>query len=57
MKFQVKGGESELLGIDLKNVSLKRKITNDDSTVSVICCLQKILVSEKSYLPFSNFCS
>ena len=35
MKFQVKGGESELLGIDLKNVSLKRKITNDDSTVSV----------------------
>ena len=35
MKFQVKGGESELLGIDLKNVSLKRKIQNDDSTVSV----------------------
>jgi len=35
MKFQVKGGESELLGIDLKKVSLKRKIQNDDSTTKV----------------------
>ena len=36
MKFQVSGGvESELLGIDLKKVSLKRKIQNDDSTTQV----------------------
>ena len=35
MKFRVKGGESELLGIDLKKVSLKRKIQNDDSTTQV----------------------
>ena len=32
MKFQVKTDETELIGIDLKSVSLKRQIKNDAQT-------------------------
>jgi hypothetical protein len=35
LKFEVKASETDLLGIDLKSVSLKRKINNDESSTKV----------------------
>ena len=35
MTFKVESRENEYIGIDLKKVSLKRKIKNDDSTTEV----------------------
>lgn len=35
LKFEVKQDQNELLGIDLKSVSLKRKINNDDVSTGV----------------------
>ena len=35
MTFKVESRENEFIGIDLKKVSLKRKIKNDDSTTEV----------------------
>ena len=35
MTFKVESRENDYIGIDLKKVSLKRKIKNDDSTTEV----------------------
>ena len=46
LKFQVKTDETELIGIDLKSVSLKRQIKNDAQTevISLIIASSRQLV-------------
>jgi len=53
MRFEVKQNENEYIGIDLKSVSLKRKITNEESSVvslpEIVFFANKFLIRYNTY--------